>query len=53
MVERILDSKQLHQTIRYLVQLARYRYIHTSWEPGENLATAKEQVYKYHRNNAG
>ena len=48
-VERILDSKQRHRKLHYLVQWAGYSHIRTSWEPFENLENARELIDEFHR----
>jgi len=47
-VERILDSKQRYRKLHYLIQWAGYSYIHTSWQPFENLENARELMDKFH-----
>jgi len=48
-VDRILDSKRRYRKLHYLVQWAGYNYIHTSWEPFENLENAQELINDFHR----
>jgi len=48
-VDRILDSECHYRKFHYLVQLAVYRYVCTSWEPAENLGNAQELVDEFHR----
>jgi len=49
-VDWILHSKWRYRKLHYFFQWAGYNYIHTSWEPFENLETDQEQMNDIHRN---
>lgn len=50
-VEEILSSRCRRKKIEYLVSWKGYPNEETSWQPSRNLANAKEEIVKFHKEN--